>query len=98
MKSLCTYLCKTNCKVKSDIVFPMKELDKLLAIMKELRDPDTGCPWDREQSIQSIKGSTLEEVYEVVDAIERDDMDGLRDELGDLLFHIIFYSEMASEQ
>lgn len=76
----------------------MKELERLLYIMKSLRDPDKGCPWDKEQTISSIKGFTIEEVYEVVDAIERGDMHGLRDELGDLLFHIIFYSEMADEQ
>jgi nucleoside triphosphate diphosphatase len=75
----------------------MKELERLLFIMKSLRDPVTGCPWDKEQTIDSIKGFTLEEAYEVVDAIERNDIDGLRDELGDLLFHIIFYSEMADE-
>jgi len=81
--------------LKSKIL--MKELDRLLFIMKSLRNPQTGCPWDKEQTIDSIKGYTLEEAYEVVDAIERNDLDGLRDELGDLLFHIIFYSEMADE-
>ncbi len=75
----------------------MKELEKLLLIMKSLRDPINGCPWDREQTIDSIKAFTLEEAYEVVDAIERNDIEGLRDELGDLLFHIVFYSEMADE-
>jgi len=75
----------------------MKELERLLVIMKSLRDPEKGCPWDKEQTIGSIKSYTLEEVYEVVDAIENNDMEGLRDELGDLLFHIIFYSEMADE-
>ncbi len=76
----------------------MKELQRLLEIMKSLRDPDKGCPWDREQTINSIKGYTLEEAYEVVDAIERNAINDLRDELGDLLFHIVFYSEMADEQ
>lgn len=76
----------------------MKELERLLSIMKRLRDPETGCPWDREQSINSIKGFTIEEAYEVVDAIERNEMADLKDELGDLLFHIVFYSEMANEQ
>lgn len=75
----------------------MKELERLLLIMKSLRDPENGCPWDKEQTIDSIKAFTLEEAYEVVDAIERNDIDGLRDELGDLLFHIVFYSEMADE-
>ena len=76
----------------------MKELERLLVIMKSLRDPQTGCPWDKEQTIDSIKAFTLEETYEVVDAIERNDIEGLRDELGDLLFHIVFYSEMADEK
>jgi ATP diphosphatase len=76
----------------------MKELERLLVIMKSLRDPLGGCPWDKVQTIDSIKGFTLEEAYEVVDAIERNDIEGLRDELGDLLFHIIFYAEMADEQ
>ena len=75
----------------------MKELERLLVIMKSLRDPENGCPWDKEQTIESIKAFTLEEAYEVVDAIERNDIEGLRDELGDLLFHIVFYSEMADE-
>ena len=75
----------------------MKELERLLVIMKSLRDPENGCPWDKEQTIESIKAFTLEEAYEVVDAIERNDNEGLRDELGDLLFHIVFYSEMADE-
>lgn len=75
----------------------MKELERLLNIMKSLRDPVNGCPWDKVQTIDSIKGYTIEEAYEVVDAIERNDIDDLRDELGDLLFHIIFYSEMADE-
>ncbi|MCG8378343.1 MAG: nucleoside triphosphate pyrophosphohydrolase [Proteobacteria bacterium] len=76
----------------------MKDLERLRLIMKSLRNPENGCPWDREQTIDSIKGYTIEEAYEVVDAIEQDDMAGLCDELGDLLFHIIFYSEMADEQ
>jgi nucleoside triphosphate diphosphatase len=75
----------------------MKELEKLLRIMKSLRDPENGCPWDREQTIESIKAYTIEEVYELVDAIEVNDIEGIKDELGDLLFHIIFYSEMADE-
>jgi nucleoside triphosphate diphosphatase len=75
----------------------MKELEKLFLIMKSLRDPVNGCPWDREQTIDSIKGYTIEEAYELVDAIETNDIDGIRDELGDLLFHVIFYSEMADE-
>jgi ATP diphosphatase len=76
----------------------MKELERLLQIMKLLRDPKSGCPWDKEQTIDSIKGHTIEETYELIDAIDREDMNDIKDELGDLLFHIIFYSEMADEK
>ena len=76
----------------------MKEMEKLIQIMKSLRHPEQGCPWDREQTIDSIKGYTIEETYELIDAIDRNDMNDIKDELGDLLFHIIFYSEMADEQ
>jgi MazG family protein len=76
----------------------MEGLHKLLQIMSSLRDPNGGCPWDREQDFESIAGYTLQEVYEVIDAIERDDMGDLCDELGDLLFHIVFYAQMASEE
>lgn len=69
----------------------------LLDIMTRLRDPETGCPWDREQDFRSIAPYTLEEAYEVVDAIERGDRDGLRDELGDLLFQVVYHAQMASE-
>jgi nucleoside triphosphate diphosphatase len=75
----------------------MKAINDLLSIMKRLRDPDTGCPWDRKQTIESIAPYTLEEVYEVLECLEKEDMDGLCKELGDLLFHIVFYAEMASE-
>ena len=70
----------------------------LIYLMKRLRDPVTGCPWDLKQNYQSIAGHTLEEVYEVVDAIERDDLEHLSEELGDLLFQIIFYSQLGKEQ
>ena len=76
----------------------MEGLYKLLQIMSSLRDPDGGCPWDQEQDFESIAGYTLQEVYEVIDAIERNDMEDLCDELGDLLFHIVFYAQMASEE
>jgi MazG family protein len=72
-------------------------LDRLLAIMDRLRDPDGGCPWDVEQSFASIAPYTIEEAYEVADAIERQDMADLRDELGDLLFQVVFHSQMAQE-
>ncbi len=63
-----------------------------------LRDPEFGCPWDLEQSISSLVPFTIEEVYEVVDAIERNDMVDLEDELGDLLFQVVFYAQLAKEQ
>jgi MazG family protein len=72
-------------------------IDRLLEIMARLRDPEGGCPWDREQSFATIAPYTIEEAYEVADAIARGDMAGLRDELGDLLFQVVFYAEMARE-
>jgi MazG family protein len=68
----------------------------LLALMARLRAPD-GCPWDREQSFATIAPYTIEEAYEVADAIERGDMDSLKDELGDLLFQVVFQAQMAEE-
>lgn len=76
----------------------MQDIDKLIAIMKQLRNPATGCEWDRVQTFDSIKSCTLEETYEVLDAIEQGNFSELRNELGDLLFQIIFYSELADEQ
>ena len=72
-------------------------IDQLLAIMAALRTPDTGCPWDLEQTFETIAPYTIEEAYEVADAIERKDMVELRSELGDLMFQVVFYSQMASE-
>jgi len=69
----------------------------LVQLMRRLRDPESGCPWDLQQDFASIVPSTLEEVYEVVDAIERDDRNNLREELGDLLFQVVFYAQLASE-
>ena len=71
-------------------------LAELLAIMRRLRAPD-GCPWDRQQNFASIAPYTVEEAYEVVDAIERGDMSDLKDELGDLLLQVVFHAQMASE-
>lgn len=76
----------------------MSEIQKLLELMATLRDPQRGCPWDRAQDFSSIAPYTVEEAYEVADAIRREDMDGLRDELGDLLFQIVFHARMAEEQ
>ncbi len=72
-------------------------LDRLLQIMARLRDPVSGCEWDRAQSFATIVPYTLEEAYEVADAIERSDMDALRDELGDLLLQVVFHARMAEE-
>lgn len=72
-------------------------LSRLLTVMARLRDPQTGCPWDVEQSFATIAPYTIEEAYEVADAIERGDMDGLRDELGDLLLQVVFHSRIAEE-
>ena len=80
----------------------MKELNEQLNILiktfKELRNPESGCPWDREQTFKSIASCSIEEAYEVADAIEREDFDSLKSELGDLLFQVIFHAEMASEK
>ena len=72
-------------------------LERLLAVMARLRDPDGGCPWDLEQTYATIAPYTIEEAYEVADAIERDDLADLRDELGDLLLQVVFHAQMASE-
>ncbi|WP_406853261.1 nucleoside triphosphate pyrophosphohydrolase [Brevundimonas sp. BH3] len=72
-------------------------VDRLKEIMVRLRDPNGGCPWDVEQTFQTIAPYTIEEAYEVADAIERNDMDELRVELGDLLFQVVFHSRMAEE-
>lgn len=73
-------------------------IDKLRWIMAKLRDPETGCPWDKKQDFSSITAHTLEEAYEVVDAIEQRDFVELEKELGDLLFQVIFYSQLGQEQ
>jgi uncharacterized protein YabN with tetrapyrrole methylase and pyrophosphatase domain len=73
---------------------PMKKLHK---VTNQLRDPKTGCPWDKEQSFESIAGCTIEEAYEVVEAIDNKDYESLKDELGDLLFQVSFHSQIAEE-
>ncbi len=77
---------------------PPRPIDRLIAIMARLRDPDGGCPWDLEQTFATIAPYTIEEAYEVADAIERGDMGELKSELGDLLFQAIFHARMAEEQ
>ncbi len=90
--------------MRSEIQEPIGEdndserpLDRLIAIMAQLRHPDRGCPWDLDQSFATIAPYTVEEAYEVADAIERGDFDDLRDELGDLLFQVVFHARMAEE-
>lgn len=73
-------------------------INRLLAIMSRLRDPEHGCPWDLKQSYASIVPYTLEEAYEVADAIARQSFDELKDELGDLLFQVVFYAQIAKEE
>jgi nucleoside triphosphate diphosphatase len=73
-------------------------IDRLLGVMARLRDPAQGCPWDREQSFETIAPYTIEEAYEVADAIERDDLAALKEELGDLLFQVVFHARMAEER
>ena len=93
---------------KMALPLPMAESDKLvndekaglarlMEIMRRLRDPETGCPWDIEQDFASIAPYTIEEAYEVADAIERGEMGELRDELGDLLLQVVYHSQMAQE-
>jgi len=76
----------------------MREMQALLDLMARLRDPETGCPWDREQTYATIVPHTIEEAYEVADAIAREDWEELRSELGDLLFQVVFYSQIAREE
>ncbi len=76
---------------------PSRDITRLLEIMQALRTPVTGCPWDLEQDFKSIAPYTLEEAFEVIDAIERDDIDDLREELGDLLLQVVFHARMAEE-
>lgn len=77
---------------------PSRDVSRLVEIMTALRTPVTGCPWDLEQSFRSITPYTIEEVYEVVDAIERNDMENLQEELGDLLLQVIYHAQMADEE
>tara|TARA_R110002020_G_scaffold16613_12_gene58689 strand:+ start:27 stop:836 length:810 start_codon:yes stop_codon:yes gene_type:complete len=76
---------------------PSRDISRLIEIMAALRDPDGGCPWDLEQDFSSIRHYTIEEAYEVSDAIEREDFDDLREELGDLLLQPIYHAQLATE-
>src|SRR3974390_1940940 len=77
---------------------PSRDISRLIEIMAALRTPGTGCPWDLEQSFETIAPYTLEEAYEVADAIARGDLVHLKDELGDLLLQVVFHARMAEEQ
>ena len=77
---------------------PSRDISGLLDIMAKLRTPGSGCPWDLEQNFSTIAPYTIEEAYEVTDAIARGDLDDLRDELGDLLLQVVFHARMAEEQ
>src|SRR5260221_5697815 len=79
-------------------VKPSRNISRLIEIMAALRTPGSGCPWDLEQDFRTIAPYTLEEAYEVADAIARDDLAGLKDELGDLLLQVAFHARMAQEQ
>ena len=83
--------------MKQVSTIPSPVIARLSDIMAKLRDAENGCPWDVEQDFASIAPYTIEEAYEVADAIERDDMADLKDELGDLLLQVVFHSQMASE-
>src|SRR6201993_2892234 len=77
---------------------PSRDISRLIEIMAALRTPVTGCPWDLEQDFSTIAPYTIEEAYEAVDAIDRDHLADLREELGDLLLQVVFHAQMASEQ
>lgn len=87
-----------SARASAPAVQAKRPVDRLLEIMARLRDPDTGCPWDIEQDFASIAPYTIEEAYEVADAIARGDLADLREELGDLLLQVVFHSQMAAEQ
>src|SRR5690242_6909243 len=82
---------------RSRALAPSRELGRLLEIMAALRTPETGCPWDLQQDFASIAPYTIEEAYEVANAIERGDLQDLKDELGDLLLQVVFHARMAEE-
>ncbi len=77
---------------------PSKDISRLIEIMAALRDPDTCCPWDQKQTFATIAPYTIEEAYEVADAIARADLPHLKDELGDLLLQVVYHARMAEEQ
>ncbi|EEG84455.1 MazG nucleotide pyrophosphohydrolase domain protein [Proteus penneri ATCC 35198] len=84
--------------LKGNMMSENREIFRLLEIMVQLRDPETGCEWDKVQTFDTIAPYTLEETYEVLDAITRKDFADLKEELGDLLYQVVFYSRMAQEK
>jgi len=90
--------CRQPDAAPSGAVMPSRDISRLIEIMAALRTPGTGCPWDLEQTFRTIAPYTVEEAYEVADAIARDDLAGLKDELGDLLLQVVFHARMAEEQ
>ena len=78
-------------------IWLMNTIEDLIGIMARLRDPERGCPWDRVQTYRTIAPYTIEEAYEVADAVERENLPDLRDELGDLLFQVVFHAQLARE-
>ena len=82
----------------NDVTTTQGGMQPLLDIMRQLRDPDTGCPWDLKQNFHTIVPYTIEETYELADAIAAEDFSQIRDELGDVLFQVVFYAQMASEE
>ena len=75
----------------------LHQLERIIEIMRQLRDPETGCPWDVEQDFSTIAPYTIEEAYEVADAVQRGNVDDIRDELGDLLLQVVFQARIAEE-
>lgn len=89
---------QSNPRTANHRLQPAREIGRLVEIMRALRDPVTGCPWDIEQTFASIAPHTIEEAYEVADAIQRGDLLDLRDELGDLLLQVVYHAQLAAEQ
>jgi MazG family protein len=85
---------KSNC-ITFEVMEYNKSIQRLIAIMDDLRD---GCPWDKKQTVQSLRPLSIEEVYELADAIDKNDWQGIKEELGDILLHLIFYIKIATEQ
>src|SRR3569833_988809 len=88
---------RDRCFLGRCIMTPSRDNSRLIEIMAALRTPGTGCPWDLEQNFATIAPYTIEEAYEVADAIDRGDLDDLKDELGDLLLQVVFHARMAQE-